>query len=96
MVPKLSEKQIKILFIKKKTYFKSFVKVLLDIEGIQKENFKASMLNTKEEAFNLSDKEMFLSTFANNEQKIIRKIDKFHQDVLSNFSELLIQLIEMQ
>jgi hypothetical protein len=57
MAPKLSSSQIKLIFRQKKTFYKTFVKTILDIEGIQKENFECSMLDSKKMETTLNDKE---------------------------------------
>ena len=62
MAPRISEKQVKLIFKQKKTYYKSFVKVVLDIEGVQKENFEKSILDFRNSinSSTLNDKEEFL------------------------------------
>ena len=89
--------KLKYIFKNKKTTFELFVRSLLDIESLKKDEFAPSYLsNAQIPVSQHSPIETFLATFENQGSKFIRKIDVLNPHVETQFLSFVQEIIEIK
>lgn len=94
----MSQSKVKFLFKNNKTTYKLFVAALLDVEALKEDSFKASFLDsdpTDAKLGRIIPEDAFLTTFLDNSQKIIRKIDTIDKRVEKSFEKMILKLSEI-